>query len=189
MHSGDGFVTPQRGFTYIGLLLLVAMVGATLGVAASSWALQGQRAMEREQIWRGRAIATALGRFHAGPVAVPKAPARPPPAASAAAVAPPASAAAIDGEWPRRLEDLVEDRRGLNTVRHLRRLYADPCTGKPDWALERNDLGGIVALRSRCDRPALLREGLEPDAETPRLSDRRFGGVLPTAPQGQALSP
>lgn len=199
---GDG---RQRGFTYLGLLFIVALVGAGLGLAASSWTLQQHRQIEREQIWRGQAIGEALARYHAGPQGRPSraagepgvaaaappvlaaAPGGPFAAASAPAVA---ASAPAEGDWPRRLEDLLEDRRAARPVRHLRKLYADPCTGRPDWQLERNSLGGIVAVRSRCDRRALLHDGLD-SAPTgvPRLRDRRFGGVAELPPQPDDHAP
>lgn len=88
---GDG---RQRGFTYLGLLFIVALVGAGLGLAASSWTLQQHRQIEREQIWRGQAIGEALARYHAGPQGRPSRAAGEP---GVAAAAPPVPAAAPGG--------------------------------------------------------------------------------------------
>lgn len=217
MPSGRTVPAP-RGFTYLGLLLAIALAGATLGLAAQSWHLQGMREVEREQIFRGEAIARALASYRAGPDAKPLP--RGGVAAAGASAAPgvqaaagikagqpggalsfgfgpsagggmAAAASATGGEWPKRLEDLLEDRRGATPRRHLRRVYDDPCTGRPDWALQRDAAGGIVALHSRCERRALLKKGLE-DADgptEPRLSDRRFGGAAPEPEAADVQSP
>jgi type II secretory pathway pseudopilin PulG len=48
---------------------------------------------------------------------------------------------------PRSLQDLIEDRRFPTSRTHLRQLYVDPMTGKPNWAL--NMIGaGIVGVHS-----------------------------------------
>jgi hypothetical protein len=38
-------------------------------------------------------------------------------------------------QFPLRLKDLVEDRRGPVMLRHLRKIYVDPMTGRAEWGL------------------------------------------------------
>ncbi|MFY9316308.1 MAG: type II secretion system protein, partial [Burkholderiales bacterium] len=45
-------------------------------------------------------------------------------------------------------EDLLEDKRYLTVQRYLRRVYADPITGKADWGLVPAPGGGIMGIHS-----------------------------------------
>ncbi len=49
---------------------------------------------------------------------------------------------------PRSLDDLLEDKRFLTPVHHLRRLYPDPMTGQVDWVTVRSG-NGIIGVHSR----------------------------------------
>ncbi len=60
--------------------------------------------------------------------------------------------------FPKALADLVEDRRFPAPVRHLRRLYPDPMTGEPEWALIEAPGGGIMGVHSKSES-APLRTG------------------------------
>jgi hypothetical protein len=94
-----------------------------------------QREREAELLWRGGEIARALNRYHAVPV----------------------NGAS---RYPAMLEELVEDRRLADPRYHLRRLYLDPYSGRADWALLRDEQGGIVGVHSRSTAPALARVGV-----------------------------
>jgi type II secretory pathway pseudopilin PulG len=124
---------PQRGFTYLALLGVVLVSGALLAAAATAWSGRAEREAERELLFRGGQLALALARWQA---AVPGAP------------------------GPRQLEDLLLDTRVSPPQRHMRRLWADPASGQPDWVLERDEQGAITGLRSASERPARLLRGL-----------------------------
>lgn len=117
----------QRGFSYLLLLFGVAASAAALAAAAPRWQLAAERERERELAFRGNEIREALERY----------------------------AAATAGDAPRRpkaLAELLEDTRG-DVPRHwLRRVYADPLTGQPDWQLLRDAEGGITGVASRSAR-------------------------------------
>jgi len=124
-----------RGFSYLMVLLWVALSGAVLAALGRSWALQAQREREAELAFRGQAIARALASY--------------------------AAAVDVNGcsnlvEYPRRLEDLLEDRRCGLMRRHLRRLYADPVLRSPRWGLVIVD-GRIRGVHSR-STAAVLRQ-------------------------------
>lgn len=126
---------PRRGFTYLVLLFMLAIGAAGLGALATQWQAATQREREAELLFRGSQMAQALGRYAAAtPPGLPRA--------------------------PQALEELLEDRRSTPPRRHLRRLYADPFSGQPDWLLLRDARGGIVGLHSRATQRAWRRHGL-----------------------------
>ena len=147
-----------RGFTYVALLFIVAMTSALAAMGTQRWQTLVAREREAEQMYRAQQIAVALGRYHA---ALPAA-----------------------KQWPRTLDDLLDDRRSGVVVRHLRRVYVDPATGKADWERVTDSRGGIVALRSRSRQPAWRTADLgPPPAGAAWLqSDRLYAAVAPAAP-------
>lgn len=158
--------TGERGFTYLWLLFVVAIGGAALAAAGTAWKTQAQRERERELLFRGGEIARAIAAYHA---------------------------ASTEGaaQWPAGLDELLEDRRGGVVRRHLRRLYADPFTGKPDWLLVVGEHARILAVRSRSPVQALMSQEFGP-AEEPgrpvRVSDKTFApaNTAPAAPSAPA---
>jgi len=51
--------------------------------------------------------------------------------------------------YPKSLGELLADNRYPTPVRHLRKLYADPITGRADWGLmEAPDGSGIIGVHS-----------------------------------------
>ena len=113
----------EQGFTYLGALLLVAIVGAGLAAAGTVWSHAHQRRKETELIWIGHQFTQAIGLYYQrSPGAVKR--------------------------YPEKLEDLLEDRRYPAPQRYLRKLYADPITGKPNWELVPAPEGGIMGVQS-----------------------------------------
>jgi type II secretory pathway pseudopilin PulG len=116
--------TRQSGFTYVGVLLLVAIVGIALASTATVWHFQVQREKEAELLTIGNEFRLALDRY---------------------------SAATLPGagrRFPLRLEDLLLDERMAAKRRHLRRIYRDPMTGKEEWGLIRTADGQIIGIHS-----------------------------------------
>jgi type II secretory pathway pseudopilin PulG len=62
-------------------------------------------------------------------------------------------------QYPKSLADLVKDPRKPGTVRHLRRLYPDPITGKEEWGLVKSDDGGIAGVYSTSEAAPLKTGG------------------------------
>lgn len=145
MPIGKAHVTPppQRhrrwratGFTYVGLLLLLALIGAGLGATGQRWSSTLHRAREAELDFRGHAIERAVASYWA--------------------------ASAPEGHaLPRSLQDLLEDRRSGELQRHLRRPYTDPFTSRADWQfIVQEPGGGLLGVRSRAAVPLMNTRGL-----------------------------
>lgn len=116
---------PRRhsgGFTYLGLLFAVVLLGLALSATGTLWSMTARRDREARLLWTGDQYRHAIEHYYLkGPGGT--------------------------HQYPRELEDLLEDRRGSVLTRHLRRLYPDPMTGA-DWELDRLADGAIVGVRS-----------------------------------------
>jgi type II secretory pathway pseudopilin PulG len=114
---------PQKGFTYVGLLIAVVVLGVALAATGEVWRTAAKREREQELLFAGREIRNAIAGYYSAPgVGQPR--------------------------YPRSLGDLLEDRRGGAMRRHLRRLYADPMTRKADWGLVEAPGGGFAGVHS-----------------------------------------
>lgn len=122
------------GFTYIGLLLAVALVGTLVAAAASHWHLEVQREKEQELLFVGNEFRQAIVSY----AAATKPKARP---------------------YPMSLDDLLLDERTVEKRRHLRRIYADPMTGRAEWGLVRMANGQIIGIHSLSDGQPIKQAG------------------------------
>jgi type II secretory pathway pseudopilin PulG len=104
----------QGGFTYFMLLWWVALSGVALMALSHNWTFERRREKEVEMVARAEEIRAAIASYRLN---VP---------------------GGQLGAWPASLQDLVEDKRGPRTVRHLRRVWVDPLTGRADWGLLRD---------------------------------------------------
>jgi len=107
------------GFTYIGLLFAIAIIGITLATVGVVWSTQIRRDKEVELLWIGDQYRTAIGRYRAS-----------------------------GGQYPQALTDLLEDKRFPVARRYLRKLFTDPMTGAVDWQLIQAPAGGILGIAS-----------------------------------------
>jgi type II secretory pathway pseudopilin PulG len=154
----------SRGFTYLLLLFAIAIGAAGLAALGERANVATQREREAELMFRGQAIAQALGAYRAatpGPVK----------------------------NLPASLQDLVEDRRGPRALHHLRRLYPDPFTGKPDWVLLRSEDGRIAGVHSSAAVPALRTLDLPtpPPGQRALVSARDFWASDPSPGPASAV--
>jgi type II secretory pathway pseudopilin PulG len=116
---------PQLGFTYLGLLFAIAVLGITLATIGVVWSTQIRRDREAELLYVGDQFRMAIGRYLRS-----------------------------GGQYPQQLTDLVEDKRFPGARRYLRRIYPDPMTNSTDWQLIGAPEGGIMGVASRSrDKP------------------------------------
>lgn len=115
-----------RGFTYVGLLVLLAILGLVGAAGLKMGSVLQRAAAEDELLDIGAAFSDALASYAA---ATPKGQLTQPPT----------------------LQELLKDPRFPTIRRHLRKLFVDPITGKSDWGLVRlgdKDSGGIIGVYS-----------------------------------------
>jgi type II secretory pathway pseudopilin PulG len=103
----------ERGFTYLAMLLAVAVVGIGLASAGTLWSTTAQREKEAELLFIGDQFRRAIRLY----------------------VRNSTDQSTPGAAYPKALQELLDDRRRGDVKRHLRKLYADPMTGKPDWGL------------------------------------------------------
>jgi type II secretory pathway pseudopilin PulG len=114
----------ERGFTFVVVLVLLALTALGMSLAGPLWSEQMRRERERELLRIGTMYAKALrDYYHASP--------------------------GSDKEYPQQLEQLLMDTRFVGTRRHLRKLYPDPISPKQAWGLMRDEQGGIVGVYSQ----------------------------------------
>lgn len=124
-------VKRERGFTYLTLLFAVAIMSTGLALTGEVWHTSAMREKEAELLHVGNEYRKAIERYYlSGP-----------------------------RQYPAELADLTKDSRRAGTVRHLRRLYPDPITGKNAWGLVKAPEGGIAGVYSLSDTKPLRTAG------------------------------
>ena len=116
------FLRAERGFTYLGVLLIVALMGFGLAAFGELYSHAAQREKERELLFVGNQFREAIASYY-----------NKSPGAKV---------------YPKKLEDLLEDKRFPMPQHHLRRVYRDPMTGTTDWALVDAPQGGFMGVHS-----------------------------------------
>jgi len=122
----------RSGFTYLAALFAIIVIGIASSVVGKVWSTEATREKEAELVFRAQEIRKAVGRYyHESPGAK---------------------------RYPASLEDLIKDARYLATKRHLRKLYTDPFTGKPDWETIKAPDNGIMGVKSRSEREPIKKK-------------------------------
>ncbi|GAB4556659.1 MAG: hypothetical protein Tsb007_15260 [Rhizobacter sp.] len=121
---------PECGFTYLGVLFIISVLGLTAAMASVVWSTVQRRENEKQLEFAGRQFQAAIERYgqraQGGPA-----------------------------RFPRELEDLLRDPRAINVQRFLRQVYVDPMTGERQWGLIRLPDGSIVGVHSLSSRTPL----------------------------------
>jgi len=131
------------GFTYIGLLIAVVILGVALSAVGTVWRTQAQREREQELLFIGHEFRAAIAAY----------------------------STANGRQFPQDINDLLEDKRGPEPRHYLRRFYADPMTGAQDWTILQADslgiagLSGIVGIASSSNVAPLKKAGFSAGEE------------------------
>jgi type II secretory pathway pseudopilin PulG len=112
----------QQGFTLMGALILIALMGAGLAAFGQIASHVAQREKEAELLFRGHQYRLAIEAYYNK-----------------------------ERKYPRALAELVEDKRYPTPARHLRKLYPDPVTGQAEWGLVEAPGGGIMGVYSKSE--------------------------------------
>jgi type II secretory pathway pseudopilin PulG len=120
----------QKGFTYVGLILFIAILATVSATSVQIGVLVYRRQAEQALLLTGKEIRSALISY-ANNTPIGKSP------------------------HPQQLQDLLKDPRFSITKRHLRKIYADPITGTTEWGLIYSPDGkGIIGVFSQsAERP------------------------------------
>lgn len=113
----------MKGFTYLGLLFAIVLLGIMLATAGTVWHTSARREKEAELLFVGEQYQRAISSYHA---------------------------ISVNGQnqFPRSLDELLEDHRFPMPVRHLRKRYGDPVTNRTEWGFVRSGdtIAGIFSL-------------------------------------------
>ncbi|WP_229413736.1 type II secretion system protein [Massilia violaceinigra] len=123
--------TRAGGFTYLGLIILVTVIGLVGAASLKVGSLMQRAAAEEELLDIGAAFSDALRSYAA---ATPQGQPQQPPS----------------------LQELLKDPRFPNPRRHLRKIFVDPITGKAEWGIMYiSDKQGVLGVYSLSDAPPL----------------------------------
>jgi len=144
----------SNGFTFLGLLVVVAIAGIGMAAVGVVWSQASQRDREQDLLYIGKAYQRAIGSYFQ-----------------------------TNKRYPQKLENLVRDESQGNIRRHLRKLYKDPITRGQPWGLIKQS-GGITGVFSTSiDAPIKqsgFKGGIEAFSEASTYQDWVFRFVVPT---------
>jgi type II secretory pathway pseudopilin PulG len=134
-----GTTPPRReaGFTYIGLLIGVAILGIGLAEVGVIWRTQAQREREEELLAIGHEFQRAIASYYASG----------------------------GHQYPADIDALLEDKRFPEPKHHLRKRYVDPMTGAADWTLISDPMQGISGIASSSKAEPIKKAGFGGDED------------------------
>ena len=99
----------RSGFSYLGVLILVAVMSISLVGTGRYWSTIVKRELEAELLYRGNRIREAIASYYNNPPG------------------------GQNKTYPRKFSDLLKDPRYPGVKRHLRKWYTDPMNREKDW--------------------------------------------------------
>lgn len=143
----------QSGFTYMGLLMVIAIAGIGMAGVGIVWHQESQREREKELLFIGAEYRKAIGSYYENSPSGVK-------------------------QYPQTLQDLLLDKRFPTIKRHIRQLYADPfAKDNKAWnlVLEQGQIRGVY---STAELKPIKKSGFsgvdESFSEAATYSDWRF---------------
>jgi len=127
----SGKPSGQDGFTYLGVLFLIVVIGMGLASAGELWATASRRDREHQLLWVGTQYAQALRSYYRSSPGV--------------------------AMYPKELADLLQDERFPSARHHIRQLYPEPMTGG-EWELMRGIDGRISGVYCPSEQKPLKQE-------------------------------
>jgi len=107
--SAENMMQRAQGFVYLWALFAVAVTGIVMAGTGQVWQIKLQQEKEAELLFIGEQFRKAVMSYYNSPGGTK--------------------------EYPKSLEDLIEDKRLPATRRHLRKIYIDPITNTAEWGL------------------------------------------------------
>lgn len=104
-----GILRNRSGFSYLGVLILVAVMSITMIGTGRYWSTIVKRELEAELLYRGDRIRQAIASYYNNPPG------------------------GQNKTYPRQFSDLLKDPRYPGVKRHLRKWYTDPMNRGKDW--------------------------------------------------------
>ncbi|MDP2031420.1 MAG: type II secretion system protein [Thiobacillus sp.] len=157
----------QTGFSYLFVLMLIALIGFGLALAGTLWSTDAQRAREADLLFIGEQYRQAIRSYYELDSAQPR--------------------------LPQSIDELLEDNRRPNIVRHLRRGYRDPLTRGEFEAIRAPDTNGILGVYSRSTGKPFKQTGFFPEQQTfskaDSYSEWRFEFIVPVVQPVQVKEP
>ncbi|MEI6299810.1 MAG: type II secretion system protein [Betaproteobacteria bacterium] len=126
---------------------MVALIGLVLASAAQVWSTGVRRDGEAQLLFVGDEFRKAISSYYLRTPGANK-------------------------QYPKSMQELLLDSRFPDTVRHLRRMYVDPFSGKAEWGVVRQTDGGITGVHSLSQGVPLKRAGFERKDESFAGADR-----------------
>jgi type II secretory pathway pseudopilin PulG len=120
---------PARGFTYLTVMYIVAILMGGLALVGEVWETAAKRDKEAELLFVGNQYRKAITRYYEGTPGGVK-------------------------RYPPSLAELLKDPRQPSTRRYLRRLYPDPFGGK-EWGIVKAPDGGVAGVYSLSEEKPL----------------------------------
>lgn len=146
MSRGERARRGAAGFTYIGLLALILLIGILLSAAGQVASTAARRERETQLLWVGHEYRAAIGRYWG-----------------------------LKRAYPQALQDLLGAAPDAPVqVRFLRKLYPDPMTSAVDWVLLPAPGGGIMGVASSSKR-APLKTGNFDEADQDFADAKAYG--------------